>query len=1085
MFSATLASRILDQALSMGAAGGIAGEGTPTPREVPSAEEAAYWGNHLASLVATGRMPRALLDSLAWDAIGREAGSWVDPLFQGPAPVGDLPGMGDRYRDLVLLGEGATARVFKALDTLLQRQVAIKVLKDPEGPTLVEARAQAQVEHPNVCRIYEVGKGFLVMQLVDGPTLARMAPSLDRTTKLRIVRDIALGVHAAHQKGLLHLDLKLNNVLMEVEEDGSPHPTISDFGMVRGNVGDPADSCPMGTPPYTSPEQLAGDVERLGRATDVYALGVMLYVLLTGAIPFQAHDFPALLKAMAGGEPVPLRRREPNLPRDLEKLVQRCMAPRPEDRYATARDLAEDLDRLLSLEPVRAMGDGRFYRLRKWIQRNPKIQWFGLAALTLLLVTGVVLTRRAAFISQQAEWDHHFQRIVDGLRADLDRIYRLPAHDIDPELARAREVLKTLETTRARGGEAADGPGCLALGQAYRLLGADDTQAAGYFQQAWDLGYRTEAVRAWLTLALVAQYRTSLQAPLYLSSDRREMDRFETDASRRFLQSARHMLEGRGSPDQTMLAHLAELAEIDVRDHRDYERRLQVARAYRAAFPNELDAMFEEAEALNDKADNLAYIQGEKSPVYPPACAAQIEPLREAAWKILMDIRRIAPSHPRIYAALAEACWRQDNSPTERTAPTAALVDQTRTWLAQGREISRTDGVLLAANLDFLGSTVIPFHLARGQDSGPDFQELLAFVREAYRSPSGRTRGIADSEVLNATYHAACYGIDPTAVQLEALEERLAHVSDSGDGSFFSLVVNVVNNMIQTGRDPRPLIQRVSSTERKTGPWGAYQRLVLELKLAEYLHLTAQDGTQSLARAEALLAGIPLSGVHKLELEVRTRLDKARATNAGADWTALEASLERWQETMKGHPSGWALSMGWDDMLEVARHDQEAGRDARSRLEFIRGTLQMVLPKMLWGWSGLDQRWATLCLLQARQASDPIPLLTEGLAAVDRALEPMRPLPPEDLKANLRRRSRLTAGIDRTPALSLKLKGELLLAMARAESRPGAQTRWAGQAKDALEASRTANRNLERSLGPLLEEARSLVRQPGRPHARP
>ena len=136
MFSRDLESRILREAQTRGL---VQGEGRDEEAsESPHAfgEGASLWGKQLASLIQTGKVSEASLNSIAWEAIGGEAGSWVDPLFQGPAPIGSLPGLGDRYRDLVLLGEGATAKVFKAMDTLLQRHVALKVLKDEAGPTL-------------------------------------------------------------------------------------------------------------------------------------------------------------------------------------------------------------------------------------------------------------------------------------------------------------------------------------------------------------------------------------------------------------------------------------------------------------------------------------------------------------------------------------------------------------------------------------------------------------------------------------------------------------------------------------------------------------------------------------------------------------------------------------------------------------------------------------------------------------------------------------------------------------------------------------------------------------------------------------
>jgi len=308
-------------------------------------------------------------------------GSWLGGAFEpGPQPEFRFPSLGHRYQDLQLLGAGATAQVFKAFDTQLQRWVALKFLKPgfvrPLETALREARAQAQVEHPNVCRIYEVGEAdgqsFLAMQLADGPSLTSAFKHLEIAELVRLVREVAEGVHAAHLQGLIHLDIKLGNILLKALPGGDFQPLITDFGMVRSELDANRSLCPLGTPPYSSPEQIKGEFAQVDRRSDVYSLGVVLYVLLTGSFPFEAERFPALLEAIQNQAPVPLRERKPELAEDLEAILARCLQKDPQRRYENAQTFAEDLERYLNGQPVCARPRSLHCRIRRWVYQHRK-----------------------------------------------------------------------------------------------------------------------------------------------------------------------------------------------------------------------------------------------------------------------------------------------------------------------------------------------------------------------------------------------------------------------------------------------------------------------------------------------------------------------------------------------------------------------------------------------------------------------------------------------------------------------------------------------------------------------------------------
>ena len=382
MFSIDLESHILALAHAKGL---LACARPEVPLDASEVQASSWWGSRLDSLISSGALTSNSVQVLAWEAIQQYPakdfldvfslhGGTDEPDFPDVA----LPTFGSRYSELSLLGEGATARVYKAFDSILQRWVALKYLKEAhagqQSAILTEARAQAQVEHPNICRIYEVGEDhgrpFIAMQLVEGPTLSGACVSMSLETMLQVVRDLAEGIHRAHKKGLVHLDLKLGNVLMEALEDGTWQPFLTDFGMVR-SVEAPADRlCPMGTPPYSSPEQLSGCVLQVDRRSDIYSLGVMIYVLLTRSFPFEATSFQELLQVIQDHKIVPMRRRNRELPEDLEAIVSKCMAMHPIDRYDSAQALADDLQRFLDDEPVLARNYSLHHQIRAWVKRN-------------------------------------------------------------------------------------------------------------------------------------------------------------------------------------------------------------------------------------------------------------------------------------------------------------------------------------------------------------------------------------------------------------------------------------------------------------------------------------------------------------------------------------------------------------------------------------------------------------------------------------------------------------------------------------------------------------------------------------------
>jgi serine/threonine-protein kinase len=272
-------------------------------------------------------------------------------------------------------------KVFKAWDPDLERFVALKYLRD-DDPVLVErllheARAQARVDHPAVCRVYEVGtdegQPFIVMQFVEGRQLGELATELSLEQKVLVVQQVAEAVQAAHAVGLIHRDLKPANILIAKGDDGALQPYVLDFGIAREQevAGLTATGQVVGTPGYLSPEQARGETSTIDRRTDVFSLGVILYELLTGARPFRGNSQVEILLALLQHDPVLIRELAEEVPCDLETVVMRCLEKDRDRRYPSARALADDLGRFLAGEPVEARAVGRTERLVRRARRHP------------------------------------------------------------------------------------------------------------------------------------------------------------------------------------------------------------------------------------------------------------------------------------------------------------------------------------------------------------------------------------------------------------------------------------------------------------------------------------------------------------------------------------------------------------------------------------------------------------------------------------------------------------------------------------------------------------------------------------------
>ncbi len=299
-----------------------------------------------------------------------------------PAPLTDsqLPDLRPFGIDLIeRIGRGGMGTVYRARQLQLNRIVAVKLFTEtadhPERWVRFrhEAQAAARLQHENLVRIHDTGAihgcSWIVQEYCDGGTLLQRihAAPLSGNEAARIVARLAGAVQHAHDEGIIHRDIKPANVLFSGD-----NPRLGDFGVARQIEADGVTQTGevVGTPSYMSPEQASGASRIAGPASDIYGLGTLLYEALTGVPPFRAPTVVETLRMVVEQEPIPLRRLQPSVPRDLETICLKCLDKDPGRRYATAKDVGEDLIRFLEGRPIAARPGSAVRKIRRWMQRN-------------------------------------------------------------------------------------------------------------------------------------------------------------------------------------------------------------------------------------------------------------------------------------------------------------------------------------------------------------------------------------------------------------------------------------------------------------------------------------------------------------------------------------------------------------------------------------------------------------------------------------------------------------------------------------------------------------------------------------------
>ncbi|WP_164232344.1 serine/threonine-protein kinase [Wenzhouxiangella sp. XN201] len=413
----------------------------------------------------------------------------------------------------VPLASGGSAEVVRAWCPSLGRDIAVKYLKAEDPGAIArlvrEAETQKGLEHPHILRVHQtgvhLGRHYIAMDLVEGKPIDQALEGADQDARLAVFEQVLAAVALAHERGVTHRDLKPANILVEEADDG-PHAWVMDFGLARqaGDATLTVTGHAIGTPGYMAPEQARGEKHIDARA-DIFALGVILYRLFTGSLPFDADTPVAMMLQAASGDIAPISGMRRHLPEGLVRIVAKCLEYRRTDRYDSARKLLADIHAFRTGQVLEARRIGRLYSLQRWSRRNPALALTGLAAIALVTASAAA----ALWSWQQSERDLATAR---GLIASAERVrsdwyidQMRPPHDQAETRQQALATLDGLERETRRTGPHASAEVHSAMADLHYELG-DYADALKLAESAWQAGLRQPATANRATRSLLRQY---------------------------------------------------------------------------------------------------------------------------------------------------------------------------------------------------------------------------------------------------------------------------------------------------------------------------------------------------------------------------------------------------------------------------------------------------------------------------------------------------------------------------------------------------------------------------------------------------
>jgi serine/threonine-protein kinase len=1061
------------------------------------------------------RDPDATLDSISAGVV-RTA----------PAPSSQWPvEHWDRYEFLALLGQGGMGTVYKARDRRLGRLVALKFIRGGDARMtrrfMQEARAQSRIDHPGVCKVYEVGeasgKAYIAMQLIDGLSLQLAADSMSTTDKVRVIKDAAEAMHAAHELGVIHRDLKPANIMVQRVLDANGRaayrPVVMDFGLAREAGEGQAlteSGAVMGTPAYMSPEQARGEVRILDRRTDVYSLGAALYDLLAGQPPFGDDATIDAIMRIIRDEAPRIRKKQPSIPEALDDIIHKCLRKEPGERYATAQALADDLARFLSGQHTSTAKPGRLARLRAGARRQKQRLALGAALATVLLTLagyGIRHHNQTLRAERQA-WQQRTlaQQVAQAAQEQelLARVtYLMPPHDIGRERSLLRARLAARQRALRSQGPVDAGLDHYLLGRGHLAL-KEWEAALAELRRAEQLEFRDAELDLALGRLLGALYRQSLDEagkssdPSRLETRRKELAQQLLDPAVRHLRALR---EGHSDPPEYVQALIA----LYQRRYEEACTRAEQARTQRP-WMYELDQLA--ADAHRQRGQELAQSSS-------PAARSEYEqavslyqraaetarsdpalPLAEAlTWGAVMRLDRSAGTSPEDATTRGlQACER-----ALALDPDAAGLFTTRAWLHLGladwlrrtgrepslhlsqaqaaaeRALSRRSDDLLAREL----LTDALWQSALWEDSQGRLSEraLLTVIESAERGQQLDAAHLPLRLLAGRSYQArGTWLADRGQPAQEVFEKALSHLEkaleiEPGQAEALALSLRSYLRLAQIalsrGNDPEPYLSKaaeLNAAELRINPtaWTLhYARAGAEI-------LRAQHQIQSGAGASAIDAGLA-----DIAEALRYNPSSAESCWYRADLYALRA----WEASLQGKDPSAAIEQGLLAAGRAGALSKGSSREARE------------------GWHLALHLLRARALLSVRSAADAV--LTEGIARAQDLLTPppSHPQPYRILaelyaaqaESQLQRgkpaRSALAAGqlaleqalrLNPRQADSLAAQGRLQLVAAKAERDPAARRQLAAQSVRSFEQALKENRLLHREYDPLLAEARRL-----------
>ena len=965
----------------------------------------------------------------------------LDP-FDGP-PVSGW----DRYEILEFIGRGGMGDVYKARDPRLGRFVALKFLRRDDPVILQrftrEAQVQARIDHDNVCPVYEVGEiqglPYIAMQYVSGGSIKEAADLLSIPEKVGIMVDVADALHAAHQAGLVHRDVKPANILLERAEEGRWRPFVVDFGIARDLDSQEvtASGMVLGTPAFSSPEQVRGETHRLDRRTDVYSLGATLYWFLTGKSPYEG-SYPEIVSGIAQREPEPPHRSNPEVGVDLETIVLKCLEKEPDRRYPTARAVSEDLRRFLAGEPIEARRAGILYRLGKRIRKHRALAITSLIAIAAFLILAAVSTRSNLRARRQAAVAQRLVEQVKEIESASRVAAMLPRGDRRPQRDAIRQRVEALSQSMAAMDAAAVGPGHYALGRGYHALGELEP-ALDHLRRAEAAGYRTPAVSYSLGLVLGGLYERALLEARQIDDPlarQAELESLQRGLRREALENLRQAdrLSGESPAyvegliafyEERFDSALAKAREAFsssgwLWEARKLEGDILVETGTRLALRGEHDRALTDFERAGLAYREAADIARSAAPVYVGDCER---------WVRVMETRvRLGESGDEAFTGGESACHKalEVDPDRARSHEVLALLHGRRAdhLLDAGRDATSALDLAVAAArrataLDsasataqhVLGSvlTVVGMaELAAGADPRPQLEEAIAALERAVEL---RPRFLLAHDDLGYAYerlarHEMSVGDDPRTElgrAIASFEQAIA----LGPG-----YANAHNNLgisfwrralasYRLGEDPIPDLDRsVACYDQALALNPAYAYAYANLGLAHRTRamVLLEQGADPTARLELARAALDRA------LELNPRIHWAHLEKAAAEVLAVRWSLRTGEDLAERHLAAAAAaaarartlnprsSAAFQTTAEVHRWHaewlQQRGRPARTEIEAGRRAVERAL-ELNPGAANAELTAAGLRIVAARGEPDPRlrqALLDEAERALDRAV---------------------------------------------------------------------------------------------------